>query len=264
MESMDCRPSSLPHPQEATNRAPTESQTQQPRHTPKITTARPAKDHSTQKRRIEEKASKTHARSIQQPKPNTRFATRPEIQNQEPNSMSKTAPVRMESKSPLAGTTTTNSSIKEKQITNQVKGPEPSSTPAPFFISNANNAKPRKEQRQNARRTPRRRTYKANKAPKNKATFTFPRQTIKGRLRNKREIPTDVALLADAEILSWLISEYHSCEQHDYSWFFVGVMAQVDTLREMWPKRARSKSESEVSYLVCREIENGSIEVSTK
>ena len=210
MESMDCRPSSLPHPQEATNKAPTESQTQQPQHTPKITTARQAKDHSTKKRRIEEKASKTHARSIQQPKPNTRFATRPEIQNQEPNSISKTAQVRMESKSQFAGTTTTNSSIKEKQITNQVKGPEPSSTPTPFSVPYANNAKPRKEQYQNARRTHRRRAYKA---PENKTTFTFPRQIMKGRLRNKREIPNDAALLTDAEMLSWLIGEYHTCEQ---------------------------------------------------
>ena len=87
---------------------------------------------------------------------------------------------------------------------------------------------------------------------------------MKGRQRNKREIPDGAALLADAEILSWLIGEYHTCEQDDYSWFFVEVMAQVNTLREMWPKRARSKSESEVSHFVCREIGNGLIEMSTK
>ena len=258
---------------EDSNKASTESQTQQPQHTPKITTARQAKDHSAQKRRIEEKASKTHASPIQQPKPNTGLVTRSEIQSQKPDSISRTAQATEAEDEMVLDTDAffTNGAFNmdypqayiEASSTREEAHTREEQALALEKKHRIRNQK-RKEQRQNARRTHRHRTYKASKAPENKAAFTFPRQTMKGRQRNKREIPDGAALLADAEILSWLIGEYHTCEQYDYSWFFVEVMAQVNTLREMWPRRARSKSESEVSYFACREIGNGSIEMSTK
>ena len=221
-----------------------------------------------------EKTSTNHASSIQQPKPNTRLATRLEIQSQEPDSISQTAQIQMESKKQRSITQTANASkaINDTQETETTNGqflpfiwPIPTPT-TPFLDPKTRRPKCQrtKSSHKHTQSTPRNETIPWRLIPIDPPTdptsVTINMDQTNTHRKNLKE--KDLALYTDRELSEWIVLEYDAGKENDWAWFAAKVLGQGTELTNMFPRmRRRVRSETSMTMVEINKIDKNHYEI---